>query len=219
LSDEKVEIEVPEQDSNEKPQRLSPGLILARDIIVLVAFVFAFRAVVAEANYIPTRSMVPTLEQGDKIIVDKISLHFGDLHRGDIVIFYPPMQPNPQGMSSDGTVVQPKKVRFIKRLIGLPGESIEVVAGVGVFVDGKLLDEPYARSLPDYNFGPVTVPDGRLFLLGDNRCESQDSHVWGTCPGENVIGRALFRYWPVLRIGPIEDNDFRSHYFAEQIDG
>ncbi len=206
-----------EQDSREKRQGLSPALILTRDIIVLVAFVFAFRAVVAEANYIPTRSMVPTLEQGDKIIVDKISLHFSDLNRGDIIIFYPPIPDSPQDIMNENSEPH-AKVRFIKRLIGLPGETVEVVNGVGVFIDGKLLDEPYAESLPDYNFGPVTVPERHFFFLGDNRCESQDSHVWGMCPAENIIGRALFRYWPMPRIGSIEDKSYRAHYFADEIE-
>jgi signal peptidase I len=185
-----------------KREGLSPMLIWARDIIVLVAFVFAFRAVVAEANYIPTRSMLPTLQQGDKIIVDKISLRFGDLNRGDIVIFYPPNNS--------------RHVRFIKRVIGLPGETVEVRAGVGVFIDSKLLDEPYIATQPNYYFGPKEVPQGSYFLLGDNRCESEDSHVWGMCPDENVIGRALFRYWPVVRIGSIENKSFREHYFFDK---
>lgn len=209
-----------ETDEEPEPKRkgLSPALILTRDIIVLVAFVFAFRAVVAEANYIPTRSMVPTLEQGDKIIVDKISLHFSDLERGDIVIFYPPIVPE-QGMARMGNdaVPKPKRVRFIKRLIGLPGETVEARRGVGVFIDGNLLDEPYISAPPDYDYGPRTIPEEYFFLLGDNRCESQDSHVWGMCPVENIIGRALFRYWPVVRIGSIENKEFLEHYFVEDI--
>jgi signal peptidase I len=199
--EENYETDEIDEEPEGEHKGLDPWLIWTRDIIVLVAFVFAFRAVVAEANYIPTRSMVPTLEQDDRIIVDKLSLHFSELRRGDIVIFYPPGDT--------------RHVRFIKRVIGLPGETVEVVRGMGVLINGKLLDEPYIFSPPNYDFGPVEIPEGQVFLLGDNRSESQDSHVWGMCPEDNIIGRALFRYWPMTRIGSIENKSFREHYFEE----
>jgi signal peptidase I len=157
--------------------------------------------------------MVPTLEENDKIIVDKLSLHFSELKRGDIVTFFPP-----EGLSGMSNT---SRMRYIKRVIGLPGETIEVKKGQGVFINGKRLLEPYVlfyperRSLPTYNYGPVTLPEGSFFLLGDNRHGSRDSHIWGSCPKENIIGRAMFRYWPLYRIGTIEDKSFRDHYFAE----
>ena len=201
MEEERIEQDETDEEPEPKHGKLNPWFYWARDIIVLVAFVFAFRAVVAEANYIPTSSMVPTLEENDRIIVDKISLRFSDLNRGDIVIFYPP------GDS--------RHVRFIKRLIALPGETVEIRRGMGVFINGKLLDEPYIYALPNYDYGPKVVPGGHFFFLGDNRTESQDSHVWGMCPHENIIGRALFRWWPVNRIGTIEDKSFREHYFDD----
>jgi signal peptidase I len=184
---------------------------LVRDLLILVIFVFAFRAVVAEANWIPTSSMIPTLAEDDKIIVDKISLNWREIERGDIVTFFPPDAP--------GTRPNNKKVRFIKRAIGLPGETVEVHKGDGVYINGEKLIEPYVRNyphpdcLPNYNWGPIDVPEGHYVLLGDNRGGSQDSHVWGFVPEDNIIGRAIFRYWPLLRIGSIEDKDFLDDYF------
>lgn len=204
-------------ETNEKPtkerKKINPLLIFMRDLILLVALVFAFRAVVAEANWIPTTSMVPTLAVGDKIIVDKIGLRFGEIHRGDIVIFFPPDHPL--------VPEEQRKVRYIKRAIGLPGEMVEVQKDVGVFINGHKLYEPYVRGyphdtlLPNYNYGPKEVPEGYYFLLGDNRQESRDSHIWEFCPEDNIIGRAMFRYWPLKKIGSIEDKDFREHYFEE----
>ena len=179
---------------------MSPLFQWTRDIIVLVVFVFAFRAIVAEANWIPTRSMVPTLEEDDKIIVEKVSLHFSEIERGEIVTFYPPRNES--------------RTRFIKRIIGLPGETIEIINNDGVYINNQRLDEPYVNATPNYNYGPFIIPEGEYFLLGDNRRESQDSHVWGPCPQENIIGCALFRYWPLNHLGAIDkDKDFKEHYF------
>jgi len=186
---------------------------LVRDLLLLVVFVFAFRAVVAEANWIPTSSMVPTLAENDKIIVDKISLNWREIQRGDIITFFPP--------ENSGIPLEGRKVRFIKRAIGLPGETVEVRRGDGVYVNGEKLVEPYVRgyphgnSRPNYDWGPKDVPAGQYFLLGDNRNGSQDSHVWDNpfVPEGNIIGRAVFRYWPLLRIGTIEDKEFLDDYF------
>ncbi len=187
---------------------------LVRDLLLLVVFVFAFRAVVAEANWIPTSSMVPTLAENDKIIVDKISLNWRDIQRGDIITFFPP--------EDSGIPLEGRKVRFIKRVIGLPGETVEVRRQDGVYVNGEKLYEPYVRgyparnSLPNYTWGPEVVPPDHYFLLGDNRNGSQDSHVWDDpwLPEKNIIGRAVFRYWPLLRVGGIEDREFLGHYFV-----
>ncbi len=203
-------VDVEELDLDE-PKKINPMLIWLRDLIILIALVFAFRAVVAEANWIPTTSMVPTLAVGDKIIVDKLGLRFGEINRGDIVIFFPPDHPL--------VPEEQRNVRYIKRAIGLPGEIVEVKAGDGVYIDGQKLYEPYIRlfpnaeGLPNYNYGPKEVPAGNYFLLGDNRNESRDSHYWEFCPEKHIIGRAMFRYWPLLRVGSIEDKEFKEHYF------
>jgi signal peptidase I len=89
---------------------------------------------------------------------------------------------------------------LIKRIIGLPGDTIQIQSGK-VFVNGKSIAEPYLQERPDYNYGPVTIPQNQYFVLGDNRNHSYDSHLWGFLLKENLIGRAAFRFYPVGRIG------------------
>lgn len=168
---------------------------LFKDVLQVVIFAliltFVLRSYVVEARGIPTGSMIPTLQIGDKLLVDKIYYKFTELHQGDIVVFAPP--PEAQ--------VGNNKTDFIKRVIGLPGDKVQVTDGT-VFVNDKPLTEPYINQKPNYNYGPVTVPEGSLFVMGDNRNNSFDSHAWGFLPMQNVKGRAFFRYWPPDRIGP-----------------
>jgi signal peptidase I len=136
--------------------------------------------------------MQPTLEINDRLIIDKVTYRFDDPKRGDIVVFSPP------------PILQEQDVRddLIKRIIGLPGDDVAVENGK-VFVNGEVLDETYLKDGIDYEFGPVTVPPDQYLVLGDNRNNSFDSHAWGFVPSENIIGRALVRYWPPDRIGEI----------------
>lgn len=168
-----------------------------KDTIQVIFFAliltFVLRSYVVEARGIPTGSMIPTLEIGDKLLVDKIVYKFEKLHRKDIVVFAPPPEAQVGGTKTD----------FIKRIIGLPGDTIQITGGT-VFVNGKPLTEPYIAQKPDYNYGPVTVPEGSLFVMGDNRNNSFDSHSWGFLPIANIKGRAFFRYWPVDRVGTID---------------
>jgi signal peptidase I len=127
-------------------------------------------------------SMEPTLYPGDFILVDRVSYHFSLPKIGDIVVFRYPPDPSQ---------------RFIKRVIGLPGDEIMVANGK-VSVNGQVLDEPYTKSNPIYT-GNWIVPNNSIFVLGDNRNRSDDSHVWGMVPLENLIGRSLFIYWPYKR--------------------
>ncbi len=124
-------------------------------------------------------SMKPTLQDGEYILVSKLAYRIGEPQRGDIIVFRYPGQP-PQDL--------------IKRLIGLPGDVVEVKDGL-VFVNGVQLDEPYIAASPLYD-GNWRVPDGYLFVLGDNRNDSSDSHSWGPLPSKNVIGKAVVIYWP-----------------------
>ncbi len=162
-------------------------------IFFALILTFVLRSYVVEARGIPTGSMIPTLAIGDKLLVDKIVFKFNSLHHKDIVVFAPPPE------AQIGSV----KTDFIKRIIGLPGDTIQVTSGT-VFVNNKPLTEPYIAQKPNYNYGPVTVPEGSVFVMGDNRNNSFDSHAWGFLPVENIKGRAFFRYWPVNRVGPIE---------------
>ncbi len=124
-------------------------------------------------------SMQPTLEDGEFVLVSKLNYRFGDVERGDIVVFHFPMDPEQE---------------LIKRVIGLPGDTINVQNGT-VLVNRQALNEPYIAAAPAYS-GEWTVPEGHLFVLGDNRNDSSDSHSWGYLPFEKVVGKALVIYWP-----------------------
>jgi signal peptidase I len=137
-------------------------------------------------------SMVPTLQDGEYVFVSKVSYKLGDPQHGDIIVFRYPGEP-PQDL--------------IKRIIGLPGDSIRV-SGSMVYVNGEALVEPYIAASPLYQ-GNWQVPPGNLFVLGDNRNDSSDSHSWGLLPIENIIGKALLIYWPPQEWKTI------SHYSIE----
>ncbi len=164
--------------------------------IVVLAFILSFvlRTYIVEARQIPSGSMKPTLQIGDRLMVDKILFKFSDLQRGDIVVF----KPTPAASINTGA-----DTYFIKRIIGLPGDEVSV-AGGKVYINGQPLDEPYEAEPPAYAYGPEKVPDGMLFVMGDNRNYSADSHIWGFLPEENVKGKAFARFWPFNRLGKID---------------
>ncbi|MGA1475323.1 MAG: signal peptidase I, partial [Prochlorothrix sp.] len=129
---------------------------------------FGIRTFVAEARYIPSSSMLPTLQINDRLIVDKVVYRFTDPQRGDIVVFNP----------TDALLAQNFRDAFIKRIIGLPGDVVEVYGGT-VYVNGQALEENYIQDAPDYVYGPETVPADQYLVLGDNRNNSYDGHSWG----------------------------------------
>ncbi len=159
-----------------------------------VVLALGIRTFVAEARYIPSGSMEPTLEINDRLVVEKISYHFSPPERGDIVVFWPPDSLFPPNKRRDA---------FIKRVIGLPGDTVEVKDGK-VFVNGEALQEDYIKAPPEYVWGPEIVPDRSYLVLGDNRNSSYDSHSWGFVPEENIIGKAIVRFWPLNRIGSLD---------------
>jgi len=159
---------------------------------------FGIRTFVAEGRYIPANSMLPALEVHDRLLIDKLAYRFGDPQRGDIVVFNP----------TDALQQQDFEDAFIKRIIGLPGESIEIKQKK-VFVDGEPLDEPYilepleADWKPEDLDIPKVIPPDHYFVLGDNRNSSYSSHYWGYVPREKLVGRATQRFWPLKRAGAI----------------
>jgi signal peptidase I len=173
-----------------KPQKTNPKSIV-REVVetvgLSVLLAFGIRTFVAEARYIPSGSMLPTLEINDRLVIDKVSYDFSDPHRGDIVVFHPPESLH-------------QKEAFIKRVIGLPGETVEVKQGQ-VLIDGQPIEESYIEAPPDYHWGPETVPGDSYLLLGDNRNNSFDGHYWGFVSKDRIIGRAAIRFWPLDRIG------------------
>ncbi len=124
-------------------------------------------------------SMLPTLHDGEFVLVNKLAYRTGTPTRGDIIVFRSTTEAN---------------LDLIKRIIGLPGDRVSIGNG-HVNVNGQVLDEPYINAAPNYS-GEWTVPAGSLFVLGDNRNDSSDSHMWGFLPEQNVIGKALLIYWP-----------------------
>lgn len=147
-------------------------------LLSLVLFL-AINAISARIR-IESISMQPTLYAGNFVIVNKIAYLFNSPGRGDIIVFkYPP---------------DPNREPYIKRIVGLPGDTVQVTGGT-VFVNGDPLNEPYISAPPNYE-GEWTIPEGSLFVLGDNRNSSSDSHSWGEVPLDNVIGKAEVVYWP-----------------------
>jgi signal peptidase I len=197
--------------------RPTGGLGVARELplLVAVAVVVAVlvKSFVAQAFYIPSGSMLPQLQINDRVVVSKLAYDLHAPRRGDIVVFLaPPSQQPVQANQSEPTIVRwlrdageaigvvtPSTEDYIKRVIGLPGDVVQARGG-HVYVDGRLLVEPYLpKGVVTADFGPVVVPPDRLWVLGDNRGDSCDSRCFpeGAIPESSVIGRAVFRVWPV----------------------
>lgn len=165
-------------------------------LAIALSLALLIRIFVAEPRYIPSDSMLPTLQVGDRLIVEKISYRFHPPALGDIIVFEPPSQLQTQ-LQLEGYA---KDQAFIKRVIGESKQLVSVKNGK-VYINQKPLEENYLADPPDYNWGPKQVPENELFVMGDNRNNSRDSHIWGFLPKQNVIGRAFFRFWPLNRIG------------------
>ena len=163
-------------------------------VLIALALALIIRVFIAEPRYIPSESMFPTLETGDRLVVEKVAYKFHPPARGDIIVFQPPVKLRILGYE--------KNQAFIKRAIATEGETVAVKDGV-VYVNNLPLSEDYIAAPPEYDLIPITVPEGELFVMGDNRNNSNDSHVWGFLPAENVIGHAVFRFWPLDRIGVV----------------
>lgn len=141
-------------------------------------------------------SMIPTLQNNQYVLVSRLTPRFDSLERGDIIVFRPPMYPEAPWLERLlGFPTMPTDYEdYIKRVIGLPGETVTISDGI-VKINGTILEEPYIAAAPQY-YGEWFVPEGHLFVLGDNRNSSSDSHSWNTLPIENVLGRAVLVYWP-----------------------
>jgi len=158
--------------------------------IILMAIVLAtvLKLFIIDSRVVPTASMYPTVHSNDRVLVDKLSYRFHDITRQDIVVFR----------------LEGDRYDLLKRVIGLPGDRIRVENGL-VYINDEPLDEPYVAEVPNYLYEEVTVPEGHIFVLGDNRNQSNDSHYWQDpfVPVEDVKGRAFFCYWPFDRFGSI----------------
>jgi signal peptidase I len=150
------------------------------ETVVLSLFLFLGINAVTARIRVESISMQPTLYAGDLVLVNKLAYKFGLPDRGDIIIFHYPPDPN--------------REPYIKRVIGIPGDIIRVAEGK-ILINDEVIAEPYLKVTPNYE-GDWVVPEGSLFVLGDNRNRSSDSHSWGMVPLKNVMGRALVVYWP-----------------------
>ena len=163
-------------------------------LLVAVAIAFGLRTWVVQTYSIPSGSMIPTLMIGDRIVVDKLSYDLHPVHRGDVVVFATPPKEIP--------ILQVKDL--VKRVIGLPGETISSGPHGEVLINGKVIDQPWltagARAYPGEAIRRQRIPAGDIFVMGDNRGESEDSRVFGPVPESLIVGRAVFGFWPLSRI-------------------
>ncbi|MCQ2753813.1 MAG: signal peptidase I [bacterium] len=196
-------------------------------VLFVVVAIIIIRFFLIELRWIPSGSMMPTLYgdkdhalTSDRIVVEKFSKDYNLItkgkyentpKRGDVMIFYPPsvkLKTTPSAVFSRLTGIFCNETAYIKRVIGLPGERIEIKqnsdGATYVYINGKRLNEEYVMSEYDYTkcdnnmyCGPFIIPEGHYFMMGDNRGHSFDSRYWGTLPKERFIGRAIFVFWPL----------------------
>jgi signal peptidase I len=181
-------------------------------VAVALGLALAIQALLVKPFRIPSESMVPTLEIGQRVLVDRVSYRFGDPDRGDIVVFHPPAGAESHGCGVEHPSDQPcpretsdrSGTNFIKRVVGLPGDRLKVIEG-SVYIDGRRQRELFARLDPECDTcnlpREITVPKGEYYMMGDNRGQSEDSRAWGPVPKRWIIGRAFATYWPPRRIG------------------
>lgn len=205
-------------------EKFKAGLKETVDTIVFVIVaVILIRFFIAELRWIPSGSMKPTLVEGDRIVVEKLTKYPNILKihrfentpkRGDVMIFYPPfvkLEATPIDVFKRLTGFFCKDVAYIKRVIGLPGEKLEIKqesnGAYKVYINDSPLNEEYIMSEYDFhqckadmNCGPLIIPENHYFMMGDNRGNSMDSRFWGTLPKERFIGRAVFVFWPLTHI-------------------
>jgi signal peptidase I len=181
-------------------------------LVVALGIAWLGQAFVVKPYRVPTGSMIPTLQPGDRVLADRLSLDFEDPGRGQIVVFHPPHCTSGHN-DSTGVCTTPKLryraglagTTFVKRVVGLPGETVWAAGGhVWIKDKGKpafKLSEPYTHGKTTNNLPRQTIPKGYYLLLGDNRVISEDSRIWGLEPRSGMIGIARVRYWPLGRIG------------------
>lgn len=164
-------------------------------VVLSAILAFVIRQFVAEARYIPSNAMLPTLQVNDRLIIDKLTYRFRAPERGDIIVFSP----------TEALRKQNFRDAFIKRIVGLPGDKVQVKKRQ-VYVNDQPLNEDYIgkNEAPQYEWGPQVVPLNSYIVLGDNRNNSYDSHYWGFVPHKNIIGKATKRFYPFDRAGSLK---------------
>ncbi|MDA8025555.1 MAG: signal peptidase I [Actinomycetota bacterium] len=178
----------------DQPATTSKKRRLRSNLYVILASLFiatTLRLFVIQSFYIPSGSMIPTLQINDRILVSKLNLAFFGVKRGDIIVFKRP----------PADKVDPTIQDLVKRVVGLPGDTISAKNGV-VYIDGRALSESYLpKNDPTYNLAPTKIPSGDYFMMGDNRTDSYDSRFFGPVPGTLFIGQVVMKYYPLSHIG------------------
>lgn len=179
----------PRPGARKRPRSFARSLLEFIGIIAgAIVVAYFLQAFIVKPFQIPSESMYPTLMPGDRVLVNRLAYRSGQPRRGDIIVFKSPNDP---------------EVDFIKRVVAIGGDTIEIKRGT-VLLNGEPLVETYIKSPDISTFNMQTVPQGTVFVLGDNRGDSQDSRFWQSpwLPVEDVIGKAFLTYWPPGRIGP-----------------
>ncbi len=169
------------------------------NLIVWILIAIFLRWQIIEPRWIPSGSMLPTLEIQERILVEKLTpkitkLLKNTVSRKSIIVFHPPKSLINAGFDQNSAL--------IKRVVGVAGDKVEVKNG-SIIINGEKVFEPWLKEDMNYEIPLFEVPEDSYWVLGDNRNNSLDSHLWGPLPSENIIGRAVFRYWPLNKIGPI----------------
>ena len=170
-----------------------------KNLLIWIAIALIIRWQVLEPRWIPSGSMLPTLQIQDKILVEKVTPKITSKSnlskfRNKIIVFNVPDQLIKAGYETD--------TALIKRVIGIPGDKVEVKEGK-LYLNDIAQDNYISDKNINYSIGPLIVPEQSFWVMGDNRNNSMDSHIWGFLPYEKIIGRAILRYWPLNKIGPI----------------
>ncbi len=189
LENQPVEPVLPTEAEQDKPGLRDALLDILETLLLSVVLFLAINAISARVR-VEGSSMEPSFHDGEFVIVSRLNYRFGSPDYGDVVVFHYPGNP---------------KEEYIKRIVGQPGDHVRITDGV-VYVNGQILSEPYIQADPVYT-GEWDVPTEHIFVLGDNRNHSSDSHSWGPLPMENVIGEAVFVYWPLSDWGTIKSID------------
>jgi len=174
------------ESEQERPRTGSALRELLETLILTVVTYLLVRTFLFETYRVVGQSMEPTLVQDERLIVSKLSYRLHEPQRGDIIVFRDP---------------QDSGRNLIKRIIGLPGEILEIRSGQ-VFINGQPIDEPYLGSTSTRSEPQIAIPDGYYFVMGDNRNNSSDSRSWGVLVADRIVGKAAFTYWPVRLWGP-----------------
>ena len=181
-------------------------------LLLSIILALLLRWQVLEPRWIPSGSMLPTLQLQDRILVEKLQPRLDRLRKtplplNSVVVFHPPERLIASGYDSN--------TALIKRVVGLPGDQIEVHNGK-LIRNGTAIDETWLDETMDYEMNAFIIPDQQLWVLGDNRNASLDSHLWGPLPERNVIGTAIWRYWPLQRFGAIRYSSRSDTHLQEQ---